>query len=372
MKITLKDFDYPLPKDLIAYYPSEKRDHSRLLVLERKTGTLEHKYFYEIIDYLEEGDGLIVNQTKVFPARIFGINENNQAKVEVLFLKKLEDSMWDVLVKPGKKVPSGSVIFFNLYEPDRICRSGCDPAFGGKLPDTFCCGDLRCQILGRTETGSRLAKLMFDGDLFEILERFGKIPLPPYIRREPEPQDKDRYQTVYAKEKGAVAAPTAGLHFTPELLKKIEGKGIHKIPITLHVGWDSFRPIRVDDPKDHQLESEYFKIDQTSADKINQIKENGKRIVAVGTTTVRALETVADDSGPHRIQAKSSWTKKFIYPPYKFKVVDSLITNFHLPRSTLLLLVSAFATKELILKAYQEAIRERYRFYSYGDALLII
>jgi S-adenosylmethionine:tRNA ribosyltransferase-isomerase len=347
MKITLIDFDYPLPKDLIAYYPSEKRDHSRLLVLDRKTGTLEHKYFYEIIDYLEEGDGLVVNQTRVFPARIFGINENNQAKVEVLFLKKLEDSMWEVLVKPGKKVPSGSVISFNQNA-------------------------LRCQILGRTETGSRLAKLMFDGDLFEILEGLGKIPLPPYIRREPEPQDKDRYQTVYAKEKGAVAAPTAGLHFTPELLERIEGKGIHKIPITLHVGWDSFRPIRVDDPKDHQLASEYFKIDQSSADRINQIKENGKRIVAVGTTTVRALETVADDSEPHRIQAKSGWTKKFIYPPNKFKLVDSLITNFHLPRSTLLLLVSAFATKELILKAYQEAIKEGYRFYSYGDAMLII
>jgi S-adenosylmethionine:tRNA ribosyltransferase-isomerase len=347
MKTSLKDFDYPLPKDLIAYYPSEKRDHSRLLVLDRKTGTLEHKYFYEIIDYLEEGNGLVVNQTKVFPARIFGINENNQAKVEVLFLKNLKNGMWEVLVKPGKKVPSGSMISFNR-------------------------NDLRCQILERTEGGSRLAKLMFDGDLFEILEGLGKIPLPPYIRREPEPQDKDRYQTIYAKEKGAVAAPTAGLHFTPALLKKIEAKGIHKIPITLHVGWDSFRPIRVDDPKDHQLESEHFKIEQTSADRINQIKENGKRIVAVGTTTVRALETVADDSEPHRIQAKSGWTKKFIYPPYRFKLVDSLITNFHLPRSTLLLLVSAFATKELILKAYQEAIKEGYRFYSYGDAMLII
>lgn len=350
---SLKDFDYPLPKDLIACYPAEKRDLSRLLVLDRKTKALEHKYFYQIVDYLEEGDGLVINQTKVFPARIFGINENNQAKVEVLFLKNLKDSMWEVLVKPGKKVPSGSVISFNQ-------------------------GDLRCQILERTEGGSRLAKLMFDGDLFVILEGLGKIPLPPYIRREPEPQDKDRYQTIYAKERGAVAAPTAGLHFTEELLKEIEEKGIQKIPITLHVGWDSFRPVRVDDPKEHKLESEYFKIDQSSADRINQIKEGGKRIVAVGTTTVRALETVVedlpgvDDSGPHRIQAKSGWTKKFIYPPYKFKVVDSLITNFHLPRSTLLLLVSAFATKDLILEAYQEAIKERYRFYSYGDAMLII
>lgn len=253
----------------------------------------------------------------------------------------------EALVKPGKKAPSGSVISFNQ-------------------------DNLRCQILERTESGSWLAKLMFDDDLFEILEKFGKIPLPPYIKREPAPQDKDRYQTIYAKEKGAVAAPTAGLHFTPELLEKIERKGIHKIPITLHVGWDSFRPIRADDPKDHQLASEYFKIDQSSANKINQIKENGKRIVAVGTTTVRALETAMDDSELHQIQAQSGWTKKFIYPPYKFKVVDSLITNFHLPRSTLLLLVSAFATKELILKAYQEAIEKRYRFYSYGDAMLII
>jgi S-adenosylmethionine:tRNA ribosyltransferase-isomerase len=353
MSITLKDFDYPLPKDLVAYYPAEKRDHSRLLVLERKTEALEHKYFYDIVDYLQEGDGLVINQTKVFPARIFGINENNQAKVEVLFLKNLKDSMWEVLVKPGKKVPLGSVISFNE-------------------------GDLHCQILEGTEGGSWLAKLMFDADLFEILEQLGKIPLPPYIRREPEPQDKDRYQTIYAKEKGAVAAPTAGLHFTPKLLKEIEEKGIHKIPITLHVGWDSFRPVRVDDPKNHRLESEYFEIDQSSADRINQIKGNGKRIVAVGTTTVRALETAvedpptADDSEPHRIRAKSGWTKKYIYPPYEFKVVDCLITNFHLPRSTLLLLVSAFATKELILKAYQEAIKQRYRFYSYGDAMLII
>jgi S-adenosylmethionine:tRNA ribosyltransferase-isomerase len=347
MKITLQDFDYSLPKELIAYHPVEQRDHSRLLVLDRKIGRLEHKHFYQIIDYLEEGDGLVINQTRVFPARIFGINEKNQAKVEVLFLKKLEDGMWEVLVKPGKKAPSGSVISFNQ-------------------------GDLCCEILEKTESGSWLAKLMFDGDLFEVLERFGKIPLPPYIKREPEPEDKDRYQTVYAQEKGAVAAPTAGLHFTPELLEKIERKGVHKIPITLHVGWDSFRPIRVDDPKEHQLASEYFKTDQSSADRINQIKENGKRIVAVGTTTVRALETAADDSEPNRIKPKSGWTKKFIYPPYKFKVVDSLITNFHLPRSTLLLLVSAFATKELILKAYQEAIKEKYRFYSYGDAMLII
>lgn len=353
MSISLKDFDYPLPKDLIAYYPAERRDHSRLLVLQRETGVLEHKYFYQIVDYLEEGDGLVINQTRVFPARLYGINEDNQAKVEILFLKNSKDSTWEVLAKPGKKAPPGSVISFNQ-------------------------GKLRCQILERTESGSRLARLMFDGDLFEVLERIGKIPLPPYIRREAEPQDRDRYQTIYAREEGAVAAPTAGLHFTGELLRTIEGKGIHKIPITLHVGWDSFRPVRADNPEDHRLESEYFKIDQSSADKINQVKGNGKRIVAVGTTTVRALETAAGDpsgsgdSESDPIRAKSGWTKKFIYPPYRFKVVDCLITNFHLPRSTLLLLVSAFATKELILKAYQQAIEKRYRFYSYGDAMLII
>jgi S-adenosylmethionine:tRNA ribosyltransferase-isomerase len=346
MSIFLKDFDYPLPKDLIAHYPVEKRDHSRLLVLQRETGVLEHKHFYQIVDYLEKEDGLVINQTRVFPARLYGINEDNQAKVEILFLKNSKDSTWEVLAKPGKKVPPGSVISFNQ-------------------------GKLRCQILERTESGSWLARLMFDGDLFEVLEQLGRIPLPPYIRREPEPQDKGRYQTVYAKEKGAVAAPTAGLHFTEDLLKRIEEKGIHIIPIILHVGWDSFRPVRVDNPEDHKLESEYFRIDQSSTDRMNLVKEKGKRIVAVGTTTVRALETAAD-SEPHRIQPQSGWTKKFIYPPYTFRVVDCLITNFHLPRSTLLLLVSAFATKELILKAYQEAIRESYRFYSYGDAMLII
>ncbi len=268
-------------------------------------------------------------------------------------MKNLRDSIWEVLLRPSGKAPSGSVISFNQ-------------------------GDLNCRILEKTRSGSWSAELMFDGDFFGILERLGKIPLPPYIKREPEAQDKDRYQTIYAREKGAVAAPTAGLHFTRELLKEIEEKGIHIIPVTLHVGWDSFRPVRADNPEDHNLQSEHFKIDQSSADRVNQFKKNGRRIVAVGTTTVRALETAVQDqpdegdSEPHRIQAMSGWTDKFIYPPYRFKVVDCLITNFHLPRSTLLLLVSAFATRELILRAYQEAIDQRYRFYSYGDAMLII
>ncbi|MCK4404434.1 MAG: tRNA preQ1(34) S-adenosylmethionine ribosyltransferase-isomerase QueA [candidate division Zixibacteria bacterium] len=347
MSISLKDFDYPLPKDLIAQYPAERRDQSRLLVLDRKSGKMEHKLFYQVVDYLKEGDGLIINQTRVFPARIFGINQKNTRKVEVFFLKRLDDKLWEVLVKPSKRVPEGSLISF---EQD----------------------GLSCEILERTRSGSWLAKVNSHADFFEILERIGKVPLPPYIKREVEADDRSTYQTVYAKETGAVAAPTAGLHFTEELLKRIEDKGVEKIAITLHVGWDSFRPVRVDDPKDHTLASEYVKIDSSAAERINQIKKGGKRIVAVGTTTVRALETAADDYRCDAIKPQSGWTKKFIYPPYKFKIVDSLITNFHLPRSTLLFLVSAFASRELILDAYREATKRKYRFYSYGDAMLII
>ncbi len=347
MSISLKDFDYPLPKDLIAQYPAERRDQSRLLVLDRRSRKMEHKLFYQVIDYLEKDDGLVINQTRVFPARIFGVNQKNGRKIEVFFLKRLDGKLWEVLVKPYKKVPEGSLISF---EQD----------------------GLTCEILERTQSGSRLAKVNSHGDFFEILERIGKVPLPPYIKRDPEAEDKTTYQTIYAKETGAVAAPTAGLHFTQELLERIQGKGVHKIAITLHVGWDSFRPVRVDDPKDHTLASEYFEIDPSTAERINQIKKSKKKIVAVGTTTVRALETVADSGEGRKIKAQSGWTKKFIYPPYQFKIVDSMITNFHLPRSTLLLLVSAFASKELILDAYREAIRQKYRFYSYGDAMLII
>jgi S-adenosylmethionine:tRNA ribosyltransferase-isomerase len=345
MTLSLKDFDYSLPKELIAYYPVPERDKCRLLVLDRNNGCMEHKLFYQVIDYLEEGDGLVINQTKVFPARVFGINQQNHRKVEIFFLKKLEDVLWEVLIKPTKKNPEGAVVFF---EEDRMA----------------------CKILNKTSSGSFLAQVDYPGDFFEILEKIGKTPLPPYIKREPEPEDKNMYQTIYAKETGAVAAPTAGLHFTKKLLKKIEDKGVYIIPITLHVGWDSFRPVRVDDPREHRLESEYFKIGPDETETINRIKRNGRKIVAVGTTSVRALETAADESG--EIKPQSGWTKKFIYPPYRFKIVDALITNFHLPRSTLLLLVSAFSSRELILKAYQEAVREKYRFYSYGDAMLIV
>jgi S-adenosylmethionine:tRNA ribosyltransferase-isomerase len=347
MSISLKDFDYPLPKELIALHPAKKRDNSRLLVLDRKSGNIAHKLFCEVIDHLEEGDGLVVNQTKVFPARVFGKTEKNGKKIEVFFLKRLDDRLWEVLLRPSRRARQGTLISF---EQD----------------------GLTCQIKERSGSGSWTAEVNSDGNFFEVLERIGKVPLPPYIKREVEAEDKTTYQTVYAKDTGAVAAPTAGLHFTEELLQRIEGKGIERIAITLHVGWDSFRPVRVDDPSEHTLASEYFKIDVSAAERMNQIKRNGKRIVAVGTTTVRALETAADEAEEGRIGPQSGWTEKFIYPPYRLKTVDSLITNFHLPRSTLLLLVSAFASRESILKAYQEAIGQKYRFYSYGDAMLIL
>jgi S-adenosylmethionine:tRNA ribosyltransferase-isomerase len=346
MKITLKDFDYPLPKDLIATYPTQKRDHSRLMVLDRETGEIQHRIFHQVIDHLKEGDGLVVNQTKVFPARVFGKNQRNDRQVEVFFLKRIDDRLWEVLLKPSKRISSGTSIVFEE--------------------------DVACETLGRTESGSWEAKVNSNGDLFSVLERIGKVPLPPYIKREADERDKITYQTVYAKETGAVAAPTAGLHFTEELLKRIEEKGVQKIPITLHVGWDSFRPVRVDDPEQHILASEYFNIDAMSAEKINAVKTSGKRIVAVGTTTVRALETAADSMNAGELKQQSGCTKKFIYPPYRFKLVDCLITNFHLPRSTLLLLVSAFASKESILRAYDEAVKQKYRFYSYGDAMMIL
>jgi S-adenosylmethionine:tRNA ribosyltransferase-isomerase len=347
MSVSLKDFDYSLPKELIAFYPAEVRDVSRLLVLDRKSGSLTHKVFHQIIDYLHEGDGLVINQTRVFPARVFGINRDDDRKVEVFFLKNLDQGLWEVLLRPSKRISPGAIIGFQ--------ENG-----------------LACEILERTESGSWQARVNTKENLFDILERIGKVPLPPYIKREAEEKDRTTYQTVYAKETGAVAAPTAGLHFTEELLRMIEEKGVHTIPITLHVGWDSFRPVREDDPEDHVLASEYFKIDSESARRINAVRESGNRIVAVGTTTVRALETAAESTKDDMLKPQSGWTRKFIYPPYRFRIVDSLITNFHLPRSTLLLLVSAFATRELVLKAYQEAIREKYRFYSYGDAMLIV
>lgn len=339
----LADFDFKLPKELIAQYPAEKRDHSRLLVLHRDTGELEHRKFFDLIEYLNPEDALVINQTKVFPARLFGINQKSGIKAEIFLLRNLEDNLWEVLLKPRKKIRPGSIINFNQ-------------------------GSLSCEILKESTTEGDLARFDYKGDIFELLERIGNTPLPPYIKREADLKDKERYQTIYARERGAVAAPTAGLHFTSELLEKIKEKGIEVIPITLHIGWGTFRPIRASNFEEHNMEEEYFEIGEESFEKISSVKKNCGMVFAVGTSVVRALETAFEnDNRPHK-----GWTRKFIYPPYDFRIVDGMITNFHLPRSTLFLLVSAFAGKELIFSAYQEAIREKYRFYSYGDAMLIL
>jgi S-adenosylmethionine:tRNA ribosyltransferase-isomerase len=337
------DFDYDLPKELIAQFPSEQRDQCRLMILER-TEKIEHKIFNQIMDYLKSSDGLVINQTKVFPARLIGQKKDGKVKIEVMLLRHRTADTWDALIRPGRKGRLGSEVIFDGDE-------------------------LSCEIGERLPFGKRLVKFNFEGDFFEILNRLGRVPLPPYIKREPKEEDKVEYQTVYAKEKGAVAAPTAGLHFTLDLLDRIKDMGIKIIPITLHVGLDSFRPIREEDYKEHRLESEYFQIEPSSSDAINEVKSKGGRIIAVGTTTTRCLETASDSSG--KVYPQSGWAEKFIYPPYQFKVVDALITNFHLPKSTLLLLVSAFAGREFILQAYKEAIKHKYRFYSYGDAMFI-
>ncbi len=343
MKIS--EYDFKLPQELIAQYPAEKRDHSKLMILHRRSGKIEHRIFHQIIDYLEVGDGLVINQTRIFPARLFGKLENRDSKIEILLLRKIEDDLWEILVKPGRKARIGQRIVFNQNL-------------------------LSCEILDKSPAGGRVVKFFYAGDFFDIVDQIGVIPLPPYIRREPEKTDRKRYQTVYAEEIGAVAGPTAGFHFTEELLKRVEEKGIILIPIVLHVGLGTFRPIKVDDPSEHRMEPEYYKIDKRSVEKITQVKKSGGRILAIGTSVVRTLETVAGQG--KILKPDQSWTDMFIYPPYEFKLVDAILTNFHLPKSTLLLLVSAFAEKDLIFKAYQEAIDKKYRFYSYGDAMLII
>lgn len=338
------DFDYQLPKELIAQFPTKQRDQSRLMVLDRSHRRIQHTTFSKIVDYLGPSDALVINQTKVFPARLFGQKKDTKVKVEVMLLKQLTANSWEALIRPGRKGRVGNFITFN--------------------------GDsLSCKIAQELPLGKRLVEFEFEGDFFKLLEKIGKVPLPPYIRREPQKDDESRYQTIYAKERGAIAAPTAGLHFTSDLLEKIRESKVKIIPITLHVGWDSFRPIREENFREHRLESEYYEIQPSSAEMINQVKNAGGRIIAVGTTTTRCLESASDSDG--RISAQEEWTNKFIYPPYEFKIVDGLITNFHLPKSTLLLLVSVFAGKDFVLEAYQEAIKEKYRFYSYGDAMFI-
>lgn len=337
------DFYYDLPEELIAQDPLEDRTASRLLVLNRETGAVEHKIFSDVIDYLNEGDCLVINNTRVIPARLIGEKEGTGGKVEVLLLKRRANDVWETLVKPGKKLKPGAKI-------------------------TFGDGRLRAEVLEVVEEGNRLVKFYYEGIFEEILDSLGEMPLPPYITHKLE--DKEMYQTVYAKFDGSAAAPTAGLHFTKELLNKIEEKGIKIASITLHVGLGTFRPVKVDDVNNHHMHTEWYEVNTEAADIINETKKNGGRVICVGTTSCRTIESVADDNG--YMKAKTGETDIFIYPGYKFKVMDGLITNFHLPESTLVMLVSAFAGKENVLSAYETAVKEKYRFFSFGDAMILI
>ena len=337
------DFYYDLPEELIAQDPLEDRTASKLLVLDRQTGAAEHKIFSDVIDYLNEGDCLVINNTRVIPARLIGEKEGTGGKVEVLLLKRRANDVWETLVKPGKKLKPGAKI-------------------------TFGDGRLRAEVLEVVEEGNRLVKFYYEGIFEEILDSLGEMPLPPYITHKLE--DKEMYQTVYAKFDGSAAAPTAGLHFTKELLNKIEEKGIKLASITLHVGLGTFRPVKVDDVNNHHMHTEWYEVNAEAADIINETKRNGGRVICVGTTSCRTIESVADENG--YMKAKTGETDIFIYPGYKFKVMDGLITNFHLPESTLVMLVSAFAGKENVLSAYETAVKERYRFFSFGDAMILI
>lgn len=341
--MNVKEFSYQLPKELIAQSPLMDRSGSRLLVLHKETGEIVHSVFRNITDYLEPGDCLVLNNTKVIPARLYGEKIGTQAKIELLLLKRKENDIWETLVKPGKKAKPGTMI-----------------SFGN--------GMLVGEILEIAQEGNRLIRFSYEGIFEEVLDQLGQMPLPPYITQQLE--DKNRYQTVYAKYDGSAAAPTAGLHFTSELLKKIKEIGIAVAEVTLHVGLGTFRPVKVEDISKHHMHSEYYQIDQEAADVINQTKQNGGRIICVGTTSCRTIESAADNKG--KLKPSCGWTDIFIYPGYQFKVMDALITNFHLPESTLLMLVSALAGKEQVMKAYQTAVQERYRFFSFGDAMLII
>lgn len=336
------DFDYYLPDELIAQTPLLKRDSSRLMVLDKKTGEIEHKVFTDIIDYLDEGDTLVLNNTKVLPARLIGEKLDTKAVIEILLLKNIENDIWECLVKPARRIKIGTVV-----------------SFGDGL--------LKAECIKELDEGIRHFKLIYDGILVEILDKLGTMPLPPYIHEKLE--DQSRYQTVYAKELGSAAAPTAGLHFTKELLKKIEKKGINICYVTLHVGLGTFRPVSVEDVTKHKMHSEYYEMSEEVAKILKKTKDSGKRIISVGTTSTRVLETVMTKYGVFK--SCSGFTDIFIYPGYEFKAVDSLITNFHLPKSTLIMLVSALASKEIILNAYNIAVKEKYRFFSFGDAMLI-
>ncbi len=338
----VKDFDYYLPEELIAQDPLEDRSSSRLMVLDKKTGEIQHKIFKDILDYLKPGDCLVLNNTKVIPARLFGVKEGTQAKIEILLLKRKENDIWETLVKPGKKAKPGTKIIFGD-------------------------GLLVGEVIYVVEDGNRLIQFSYEGIFEEILDQLGQMPLPPYITHTL--KDKNRYQTVYAKYDGSAAAPTAGLHFTKELLEKVKAKGIDIAEVTLHVGLGTFRPVKVENVLDHHMHSEFYMVSAEAAEKINATKDRGGRIISVGTTSTRTLESAADENG--RLKECSGWTEIFIYPGYKFKLIDCLITNFHLPQSTLVMLVSALAGREHVLAAYEEAVKEKYRFFSFGDAMFI-
>ena len=337
------DFYYELPQELIAQDPLEDRSSSRLLHLDRRTGEISHGTFQDILTYLKPGDCLVINDTKVIPARLFGRKEDTGAVIELLLLKRRENDVWETLVKPGKKAKVGTKLIFG---------------------DGILCGE----IFDVVEEGNRLIQFQYEGIFEEILDQLGEMPLPPYITHKL--KDKNRYQTVYAKHEGSAAAPTAGLHFTPELLQRVKEMGVKIAHVTLHVGLGTFRPVKVEDVAEHHMHSEFYVVEQEQAALVNETKRNGGRVICVGTTSCRTLESATDEEG--KLQAGSGWTEIFIYPGYQFKIMDGLITNFHLPESTLLMLVSAFAGKEKIMAAYKEAVRERYRFFSFGDAMFIV
>ncbi|MBQ3114958.1 MAG: tRNA preQ1(34) S-adenosylmethionine ribosyltransferase-isomerase QueA [Clostridia bacterium] len=338
----LSEFDYQLPQELIAQKPLQQRDSSRMLVMDKKTGELSHRHFYDILEYLNEGDCLILNDSRVIPARLFGVREDTGSPIEFLLLSRKETDVWEVILKPGKKAKVGKRFVFGE-------------------------GKLKAEVIDIVNDGNRLVRFEYEGLYENIIDEIGEMPLPPYIKEKL--KDKERYQTVYSKVDGSSAAPTAGLHFTQDLLEKAKQKGVNVGFVTLHVGLGTFRPVKADVVENHKMHSEFYELTQKTADLINATKKNGNKVVAVGTTTCRTLETVAQQG---ELKASTGWTDIFIYPPFDFKVIDRLITNFHLPQSTLLMLISAFAGKENVFKAYNEAIKEKYRFFSFGDAMFIM
>lgn len=348
--MNINDFDYELPEELIAQKPADKRDASRLLVVHRETGETEHKHFYDILEYLNEGDCLVLNNSKVLPARLYGIKEGTGAKVEFLLIKRIDGDRWETMVRPGKRLKPGDSVMFSE-----------DPL-------------LKADIIDYGNDGTRIVEFSYEGIFMERLEEIGSMPLPPYIERQSENEDRDRYQTVYCREEGSVAAPTAGLHFTEELLEKARAKGVELAYVTLHVGIGTFRPVKCENIEDHSMHFEEYHIDEKTAEIINRAKAEGRRVISVGTTSTRTVESAAyfdEEKDCWQVRSGENSTGIFIYPGYEFRIIDSLITNFHLPKSTLLMLISALYDREKILEVYQEAIREKYRFFSYGDAMFI-